>query len=47
MEEREELSLAIVDKVVVIKKLLEENALLNKRIGSAKTEARQLLALTK
>jgi hypothetical protein len=47
MDEREQLSLYIVDKATIIKKLVEENAILQQRINSAKHEAKQLIALTK
>ena len=47
MDEREQLSLSLTDKVTYIQELMQDNATLTKRIATAQQEALQLLALTK
>lgn len=47
MEERDQLSLSLTDKIAYIQQLVQDNAAVTKRIATAQQEALQLLALTK
>jgi len=47
LEERDQLTLSLTDKVAYIQELLQDNATLAKRIATAQQEAMQLIALTK
>ena len=47
LEERDQLTLSLTDKVAYIQELLQDNANLAKRIATAQQEAMQLIALTK
>jgi len=47
LEERDQLTLSLTDKVAYIQELLQDNSNLAKRIATAQQEAMQLLALTK
>jgi len=47
LEERDQLTLSLTDKVAYIQELLQDNSNLAKRIATAQQEAVQLLSLTK
>jgi len=47
LEERDQLTLSLTDKVAYIQELLQDNSTLAKRIATAQQEAMQLIALTK